>query len=106
MIGEGFVADVAAHLGPLVLLPGEHGTHEADRCCPVGEMPTTSLRRRISGSRPASPIPPPGVQLRRAEITTRVTALGSSRKAVWMPSSARTIRRSTRSRVDDDGSYT
>ena len=36
-LGEDFQADVAAQLGPFVVLFGEHGTEEADERVSVGE---------------------------------------------------------------------
>jgi hypothetical protein len=41
-------SEVAAAVDPLVVLLGEDGSDEADDAGPVGNIPTTSVRRRIS----------------------------------------------------------
>jgi hypothetical protein len=46
--GEDVEAEVAAAFGPFVVLFGEDGADQADEGVAVGEMPTTSVRRRIS----------------------------------------------------------
>ena len=46
--GEDVEAEVAAAFGPLVVLLGQDGADEPDDGCAVGEIPTTSVRRRIS----------------------------------------------------------
>jgi len=48
-VGEDDDADVAALLGPVVALLGRHGADESGNGIFVGKMPTTPLRRRISG---------------------------------------------------------
>jgi hypothetical protein len=35
-VGKDFEADVAAHLGPFVVLFGEHGADQTDQCVPGG----------------------------------------------------------------------
>jgi hypothetical protein len=46
LLGRG--AEVAAAFGPFVVLLGQDGADEADDRVPVGKMPTTSVRARIS----------------------------------------------------------
>jgi hypothetical protein len=41
-LGQDVEADVAAHLGPFVVLFGEHGADEADQGGAVGEDGSTS----------------------------------------------------------------
>jgi hypothetical protein len=82
-VGKDFEADVAAHLGPFVVLFGEHGADQTDQSVPAGRG--KMRRRRCVGEARLSG--PWGLfhQIRRQ------TAVGKGVKArdvAWVPSTA------------------